>query len=162
MIKIQDVMHLGGFRLQLVFSDGTRGTVDLKEYVHAQPWAAPIRDVERFSAAFVEHGALSWPGDIDVAPEALYALAHMLPSAKTFEQSQANELEMSLRELRRLAGMTQIELAAAADMQQSEVSKIERRDDLLLSTLRRYVQALGGELDIVARVGGKSIVLRGI
>lgn len=45
--------------------------------------------------------------------------------------------------------LTQQELARAGAFEQSEVSKIERRDDAKLSTLRRYVEALGAELDLV-------------
>ena len=69
-------------------------------------------------------------------------------------------LEMDLREMRKLAGKTQVEAAAAAEMQQSEVSLLERRDDYLMSTLRRYVAALGGEVEVIARFGDKTVRLR--
>jgi hypothetical protein len=71
-------------------------------------------------------------------------------------------LEMNLRELRQAAGKTQVELARAAKMKQSELSRSERREDHLLSTLRRYVEGLGGELVVVARLGGKAVRLRGV
>ena len=41
-------------------------------------------------------------------------------------------------------------------------NQVERRDDHLLSTLRRYVEALGGHIEVVAIVGGKRIRLRGV
>jgi hypothetical protein len=44
----------------------------------------------------------------------------------------------------------------------AELSKIERRDDHLLSTLRRYVAALGGELEVVAVFGNERIALKGV
>jgi hypothetical protein len=44
----------------------------------------------------------------------------------------------------------------------SEISKIENREDWLLSTLRRYVEALGGELEVVAVLGDKRLRLRGV
>jgi hypothetical protein len=47
-------------------------------------------------------------------------------------------------------------------MKQSELSRSERREDHLLSTLRRYVEGLGGELVVVARLGGKAVRLRGV
>ena len=47
-------------------------------------------------------------------------------------------------------------------MKQSELSRAERREDHLLSTLRRYVKGLGGELEVVARVGRKVVRLRGV
>jgi hypothetical protein len=48
------------------------------------------------------------------------------------------------------------------EMKQSELSRAERREDHLLSTLRRYVEGLGGELQVVARVGDKVVKLRGV
>jgi transcriptional regulator with XRE-family HTH domain len=58
---------------------------------------------------------------------------------------------MPLNELRRARSFTQDELATAMRTSQSEVSKLEQRTDTYISTLRNYVRALGGELDIVAR-----------
>ena len=46
-------------------------------------------------------------------------------------------------------GRTQEEIARTAQMDQGDVSRLEQRDDVKLSTLRLYVQALGGELDLV-------------
>ncbi len=71
-------------------------------------------------------------------------------------------LEMQLAELRELAGRTQVEVAAETKMAQAEISRMERRDDHLVSTLRRYVEALGGELEVVARIGDKTVRLRGV
>jgi predicted transcriptional regulator len=71
-------------------------------------------------------------------------------------------LEMNLRAVRELLGRTQVDVAKAADMDQSEVSKAERRKDHLLSTLRRYVEALGGEIEVIASFGDKRIRLQGV
>jgi DNA-binding transcriptional regulator YiaG len=71
-------------------------------------------------------------------------------------------LAMELRELRREAGKTQTEVAEIAEMTQAELSKFERRDDHLLSTLRRYVTALGGKLEVVAVFDNKRIALKGL
>lgn len=71
-------------------------------------------------------------------------------------------LEMELRELRELAGVSQSELASAASMSQPQLSQIESRDDHLLSTLRRYVEALGGHLEVIAVIGDKRVVLTGV
>jgi DNA-binding XRE family transcriptional regulator len=71
-------------------------------------------------------------------------------------------LEMNLRELRKALGKTQAELATAAELSQPELSKAERRGDHLLSTLRRYVEALGGQLEVVARFDDKTVKLTGI
>jgi DNA-binding XRE family transcriptional regulator len=68
-------------------------------------------------------------------------------------------LEMDLRALREAAGLTQEELAQRVAITQSQLSKLERREDHRISTVRRYVAALGGELEIVAVVDGKRIQL---
>ena len=58
---------------------------------------------------------------------------------------------IALAELRERRGTTQVELAARLGKNQGNVSRLERRDDLYLSTLREYLAALGGELELVAR-----------
>jgi hypothetical protein len=64
--------------------------------------------------------------------------------------------------VRELAGKNQVELAAALEKAQGEISKIENREDWLLSTVRNYIEALGGELEVVARFGKKVVRLRGM
>jgi transcriptional regulator with XRE-family HTH domain len=54
-----------------------------------------------------------------------------------------------LRELREIAGKAQADIAAALNIKQPSVSKIEKQADMYLSTLRSYVQAIGGELELV-------------
>ena len=71
-------------------------------------------------------------------------------------------LRMDLAELRKLAGKTQVELAKKAKMHQGELSRAERRKDHRISTIRRYVEALGGEIEIVARLKGREIRLKGV
>jgi transcriptional regulator with XRE-family HTH domain len=60
------------------------------------------------------------------------------------------QTELTLAELRKAREMTQKQLAAALETTQPGVSAIERRTDLYLSTLRSYVNALGGNLEILA------------
>jgi hypothetical protein len=69
-------------------------------------------------------------------------------------------LEMDLRELRAAAGKTQEEVATALKTVQPEISNLERRDDFRLSTLRKYVAALGGEIEVVANFGNRRVRLR--
>jgi hypothetical protein len=57
-----------------------------------------------------------------------------------------------LRELRQIAGKAQAEIAAALNIKQPSVSKIESQADMYLSTLRSYVEAIGGELTLVVRL----------
>lgn len=72
----------------------------------------------------------------------------------------AEILEADLRSMRELVGKTQVEMAEALERNQSQVSEMENRGDYRLSTLRRYVHALGGELDVVVRFGDKSLRLK--
>jgi hypothetical protein len=68
-------------------------------------------------------------------------------------------LRMSLRELRAYTRRTQVEAAAENEMTQSELSRLERREDFLLSTLRRYVDSLGGKLEVRVMLGSSEFVL---
>lgn len=65
-----------------------------------------------------------------------------------------------LRELRFEQDLTQEQLATMMGIRQASLSKIEHQDDLLVSTLRRYVEALGGELEIHARFPDRTVALR--
>jgi hypothetical protein len=58
----------------------------------------------------------------------------------------------SLRQLRKVAGKAQTDIAAALKIKQPSVSKIERQADMYLSTLRSYVKAVGGELELVVHL----------
>jgi predicted transcriptional regulator len=69
---------------------------------------------------------------------------------------------MSLRALRDSVRKTQGELARATAMSQPQLSRFEGRRDHLISTLRRYVRALGGEIEVVALISGRRIPLRDV
>jgi plasmid maintenance system antidote protein VapI len=66
--------------------------------------------------------------------------------------------EMSLRELRKTLELTQVDVARALDKGQHEISRIEQRGDMLLSTLTRLVEAMGGELELVCRFKNRTPV----
>ena len=59
--------------------------------------------------------------------------------------------DMPLNELRRARELSQTQLAKVMGTAQSEVSNIEQRTDLYISTLRSYIEAMGGEFEIIAR-----------
>ncbi|MBL8822890.1 MAG: helix-turn-helix transcriptional regulator [Planctomycetia bacterium] len=59
--------------------------------------------------------------------------------------------ELLLGEVRKLAGKSQREVAAALGIKQPSLSKLESQSDMQISTLRKIVSALGGELDVIAR-----------
>lgn len=69
--------------------------------------------------------------------------------------------EQALQKLRRAQGMTQAAMAEALGIGQDGVSRLEQRSDMRLSTLRGYVEALGGTLSIVAEFPGQPPVLLG-
>ena len=82
--------------------------------------------------------------------------------AEIKRKAQKESLLLTLRELREISGRTQVEVAKVTKMTQGELSRAERREDHLLSTLKRYIEALGGELEVAAVFGDKRIRLRGV
>lgn len=66
--------------------------------------------------------------------------------------------EKSLRDLRRAAALTQRHVADALGISQDQISKLERRSDLLVSTLRRYVESIGGKLRLSAEFPNRASV----
>jgi hypothetical protein len=73
-------------------------------------------------------------------------------------------VRLSPRTVREAVGKTQVELAQASGIDQGDISRLERRtdfDDSQVATLRRYIEALGGKLELVAAFGDKRITLVG-
>ena len=71
--------------------------------------------------------------------------------AVTRRKTQLIAEETSLRELRRALGLTQVQVARGLNKGQHEISRMEQRGDMLLSTLDGFVRAMGGELELVCR-----------
>jgi DNA-binding XRE family transcriptional regulator len=88
------------------------------------------------------------------------------PAARKRVELRAAELiaeEMTLRELRRARKLTQARMAKALGITQDGVSRLEKRSDLLLSTLQKTVKAMGGNLSLVAEFPDRPpVVLSGI
>jgi hypothetical protein len=87
------------------------------------------------------------------------------PSGKVLGRDHAQHAghyQLTLRELRQTLALTQQQVADKAEMTQSELSRLESRGDHRVSTLRRYVEALGGELEISAVVGKRRLKLTDI
>jgi DNA-directed RNA polymerase specialized sigma subunit len=71
--------------------------------------------------------------------------------------------EMTLQELRQARQLTQVRIAKALGISQDGVSRLEKRSDFLLSTLRKTVEAMGGNLSLVAEFPDRDpVVLSGI
>lgn len=100
-------------------------------------------------------------------PTTLTAKISKLPAARRKRvEARAAELiadELSLRALRQALQLTQERLAEALGIGQDGVSRLERRSDLLISTLRDYVESMGGTLSLVAEFPDrKPVVLAGL
>jgi hypothetical protein len=73
-------------------------------------------------------------------------------------------VHLTIRTVREAVGQTQIDVAQTTGMHQSDVSRLENREDYgdcQVSTLQRYIAALGGHLELVAAFGDKKIILTG-
>lgn len=88
------------------------------------------------------------------------------PARRKMIETRAAELvaeEMTLRALRKARKLTQVRVAKALGVTQDSVSRLEKRSDLLLSTLQKTVQAMGGNLSLVAEFPDRGpVVLSGI
>ena len=70
---------------------------------------------------------------------------------------------LSLQELRQKAGITQANVSKVLKMEQGNVSRLEKNSDMLLSTLRKYIEAIGGKLNLIVELPNKPpIALGGI
>lgn len=78
--------------------------------------------------------------------------AKMSPEARAKAEEQTRQLmqEMPLQELRQARKMSQEQIAKSLHTKQSNVSRIEKRTDMYISTLRSVIKAMGGDLEIVA------------
>jgi len=77
----------------------------------------------------------------------------MTPEARARAEAKAQAMlaEMPLHELRQARGLSQKMLAEVLHVQQPSVAKIEKRTDMYISTLRSHIEAMGGQLEVVAR-----------
>lgn len=79
--------------------------------------------------------------------------AQMSPEAlqRADERAEAMLAEMPLHELRQARGLSQKMLAEVLHVQQPSIAKLEKRTDMYICTLRSHIEAMGGELEVVAR-----------
>jgi len=93
-------------------------------------------------------------------------IKELTPGQRRKVEARATELiaeEMTLRELRQARKLTQVRIAKTLGISQDSVSRLEKRSDLLLSTLRKTVEAMGGNLSLVAEFPDRApVVLSGI
>jgi DNA-binding XRE family transcriptional regulator len=82
-------------------------------------------------------------------------------AARVEEYRVAIENALALAEMRRRRGVTQKQLAAAMHVSQANISRIEHGEDVQLSTIQRYISALGGHLELRAVFPDRTEVLPG-
>lgn len=76
-LRVAKVRPLGGYRLELQFTDGIKGELDLRQrIVERGEVFKPLEDVEFFKQVIVDPiaGTLAWPNDVDFCPDVLYRL----------------------------------------------------------------------------------------
>lgn len=73
--RVVEVSSMPGYRLSVRFQDGTCGVLEMAALVESESAGvfASLRDQAIFEAVRIEFGAVTWPGDIDLAPDALHA-----------------------------------------------------------------------------------------
>lgn len=89
-------------------------------------------------------------------------IKRLSPARRRKVEARAKKLiaeEMTLRELRKARKLTQVRMAKKLGITQDGVSRLEKRSDLLLSTLRKTVQAMGGNLSLVAEFPDRAPVV---
>lgn len=72
--RVTKVDPLPGFRLRVVFADGLTGMVDMSRMLHSPDAGvfAVLADPARFQQVGLEYGAVTWPGELDLAPDAMH------------------------------------------------------------------------------------------
>lgn len=80
------------------------------------------------------------------------ALPHEEQTAIEIRYDELGQGVEGLRELRQIAGKAQVDIASALNITQPSVSKIEKQTDMRLSTLRNYVEAVGGKLELTVKL----------
>ena len=72
--RVRKAEALPGYRVRVSFNDGTEGVVDLGRQIHAADAGvfASLRDPSLFDQLRVELGVVTWPGDLDLAPDAMH------------------------------------------------------------------------------------------
>jgi DNA-binding transcriptional regulator YiaG len=88
--------------------------------------------------------------------------ARMSPMAQAVAATEAQRIgdEMNLAEVRRALRLSREELSQILQVGQGSVAKMEKRADMYVSTLRRFIEAMGGELEIVARFSDHSVKIK--
>jgi DNA-binding XRE family transcriptional regulator len=89
-------------------------------------------------------------------------LGKLPPARQRKVEARAQELiaeELTLQDLRKAQKLTQEQMATVLNIGQDSISRLEKRSDMMLSTMRSYVEAMGGSLELVARFPKRAPVI---
>ena len=89
-------------------------------------------------------------------------LGKLPPARQRKVEARAQELiaeELTLQDLRKAQKLTQEQMATVLNIRQDSISRLEKRSDMMLSTMRSYVEAMGGSLELVARFPNRAPVI---
>jgi DNA-binding XRE family transcriptional regulator len=89
-------------------------------------------------------------------------LGKLAPARKRKVEARAQELiaeQLTLQDLRKAQKLTQEQMATVLNIGQDSISRLEKRSDMMLSTMRSYVEAMGGSLELIARFPKRAPVI---
>lgn len=95
--------HRGGFRLRVVFNDGTENTIDFAQWFDG-PMFEALKVPEFFARYFIDGGTVVWPNGADIAPETLYAVAGRRRPTRSLLSAKARQAKAATRSRARLRG----------------------------------------------------------
>ncbi len=72
--RLTNVKPLANYKLEVEFTDGTSGLVDISHRIMSENAGifATLKDIDLFNQVYLEHGAVTWPGEIDLAPDVMH------------------------------------------------------------------------------------------
>jgi len=71
---IIELKYLEEYKLELTFETGEKGIVDLSEFTKMGGVFSRFADMNYFKQVYIDHGVLTWPGGVDIAPETIYSM----------------------------------------------------------------------------------------
>ena len=99
--SVVQVEHRGGFRLRVVFNDGSQNTIDFSQWFDG-PMFEPLKAPEFFARYFIDGGTVAWPNGADIAPETLYAVAGRQLPTRRLQPTKARQRKAPKRPRARL------------------------------------------------------------
>lgn len=161
--RMMDILRLAGYAV-----DGTRPGPRMLSHIRSRKFAMLVADLEDEDVLepITRDGVnfLSGMEDASMVLSVRSTTGRGKPgrSKRVRPRGGVEKPPMTLRALRQSTGRTQGEVARAIEMTQPQLSRVEARRDHLMSTLRKYVHALGGEVEVVAVVDGSRIPLHDV